>query len=112
MIALNCLRGAAVAICLAVSVTAGAQDRVPVTARVGYADLDLATVPGQAAFKQRIHRAASETCVSVAVGLYAAIDRSRCMREMERDGDTRLAMLVAAPKTQLASIGDTARPGK
>jgi len=109
---LYCIRGAAAAICLTVSVTAIAQEREPVTAQVGYADLNLATAAGQAAFKHRIHLAASQTCSSVADGLAAVRDRSRCMSEMERDGDARLATLTAQSTTQLASVAPAKIAGK
>jgi UrcA family protein len=108
MTGLYCIRAATAAVCLTVSVTAVAQNREPVTAQVGYADLNLATAAGQAAFKTRIHHVALQSCVSAAVGLDGYLDRSRCMREMQRDGDTRLAALITQSTTELAS-GASAR---
>ena len=104
MTGLYLMRSVAAAICLTVSVAAIAQDRDPVTAPVHYAGLNLATASGQAAFKLRIHRAASATCQSGVSGLAGDMDRTRCIAEMQRDGDTRLATLVAAPTTQLAAV--------
>lgn len=107
MARLHFVSAAAAAIGVLVSAAAGAQDREPVTARVLYADLNVATASGEAALRRRIRSAASQACESGAVGLEGAMDRSRCMREMERDGNTRLAALSVSRTVQVASAAGT-----
>ena len=96
MIGAYCLRGAAVVIALGVSASAFAEDRQSISTRVGYSDLNLATVSGQTAFKLRIDRAAAQTCESLAGGLQGSADRKQCIREMKLTANTRLATLIAA----------------
>jgi UrcA family protein len=90
----NALAAIAVA-CLAYAAPAAAQDRVPVTARVMIADLDLAHPAGQAALKARIHHAAIAACASDMPGLVEASDVARCRREMEQDGTAQIAARVS-----------------
>jgi hypothetical protein len=40
------------------------------------------------------------------------MDRARCMREMQRDGDTHLAALIAPSSPQLATVAPAKLPGK
>ncbi len=83
------------AACLAFAVPAVAQDRVPVTARVMIADLDLLQPAGQAALRTRIHRAAMAACATEMPGLAGASDAARCRREMEQDGTAQIAARVS-----------------
>lgn len=109
---LSIVCGAAAIICVVASTAASAQEREPVRAGVTYADLNLATAEGQAAFKSRVHRVALLACDSGEAGLGMATDRSRCMSEMEHDGEIGLAAITAARSTELASVTVTKRPAK
>jgi UrcA family protein len=106
----NILRAAVATLSIVIAVPAFAQDREPVQKRVAYADLDLSTPAGQAALRQRIHKAASLACQSSLDGIKAAQDRSQCMREMQKDGQLQLASLVSDRGLQLAAVAPSAKP--
>ena len=95
---------ASATLCLVGTCAASAQSGEPITAIVNYTDLNLSTVSGRTAFKGRVHRLASQTCVSAAEGFYNILDRSRCMRAMEMDGDTQLAAIAARVSVRFASL--------
>ncbi len=76
------------------STAAHAEVREPVTARVSYAGLDLASVAGRRILDARIEAAARRACVSKAWGFRGHIDAARCRNEMRRDAQVRVAALV------------------
>jgi UrcA family protein len=82
---------------------AQAQDRVSVSARVRYSDLNLASPAGRAVFEARIHRVATSLCTTHAQDLAATADAGRCRREVIASGRQQLAMLKDARDTQVAS---------
>lgn len=90
----NVALAATASACLFSAAPALAQTREPVSARVFYADLDLATVKGRATLAQRLHRVADSACASSLGGVAGAADRSRCRREMEESGTRQIAALV------------------
>jgi len=91
---INALAAIAAA-CLSYTSPAVAQERVPVTARVTIADLDLARATGRATLHARIHRAAMAACAIGAPGLAGISDAARCRSEMERDGSAQIAARTA-----------------
>ncbi|MDJ0275683.1 UrcA family protein [Sphingomonas sp. 2R-10] len=82
---------ATVAACL--SPVAHAEEREPVTVRVSYAGLDLATVEGRRTLDSRIDRAARGACRSRVPGFRGQSDERRCRTEMASDAQVRVAQL-------------------
>ncbi|WBO21195.1 UrcA family protein [Sphingomonas abietis] len=86
---------AAIAVaCLMAVPPALAQTREPVSARISYADLDLATAKGRATLARRLHRIAAGTCTSSLGDIAGAVDRSRCRQEMEDSGTRQITALI------------------
>ncbi len=71
-----------------------AEEREPVTVRVSYAGLNLASVEGRRMLDARIDRAALGACHSRANGLRRLNDERRCRTEMRSDAQVRLAQLT------------------
>ncbi|KQN40465.1 hypothetical protein ASG37_01270 [Sphingomonas sp. Leaf407] len=85
-----------------VSSAAHAELREPVSARVSYAGLDLATTEGRRLLDARVDAAARRACTSVVTGMRGYADIRRCRTEMKRDAQVRVAQL-ARPVT-VASV--------
>lgn len=107
---MNCLSKAV----LAASVVVGlagvstpvlAQPRDAVSARVAYADLDLASAAGQARFARRVHGAAESLCAVDTRDLAMISDSERCKAEVMASGREKLAALTAGHDVRVASRG-------
>ena len=79
-----------------------AQDRMPVTARVRYSDLNLGTAEGRAALRSRISGVASALCPDMAGTLEQKMDSQHCRGEVMKDGDQQVARLTTPSDHQLA----------
>ncbi|MFD1036451.1 UrcA family protein [Sphingomonas hankookensis] len=83
---------ASAAACL--SSVAHAEEREPVSVRVSYAGLNLASVEGRRILDARIDRAALHACQSRIMGLRRLNDERRCRNEMRSDAQVRMAQLT------------------
>lgn len=88
--------------CACVSSVALAQDRVPVTTHVRYADLNLSSTAGRAALKSRIRSAAEIACPEMGGSLSEKMDVMRCRNEMMKDGAVQAAALSNSGDQRLA----------
>ena len=96
---------AAILAVLALSpVSAIAQTRVPVTARIETADLDLSRPAGRASLNRRLATAARRACGHGNIHWQDLADAQRCYREMMADGTRKIAAIAGDPVVQVASI--------
>ncbi|UAK23611.1 UrcA family protein [Sphingomonas nostoxanthinifaciens] len=86
----------------AFAMPAFAQDRMPVTARVRVADIDLSSPTSRALLIARVHRVAAIACRAETPALREATDRDRCLREMEASSRIQLPALGRPPVQQIA----------
>jgi UrcA family protein len=100
----NAAAAAIFALCALSPVQAGAQTRVPVSARIAIADLNLAHPAGRASLERRLNAAARRACGTIAPGVHDRSDTQRCYREMMADGRQQLARRSDTKMVELASV--------
>jgi UrcA family protein len=68
----------------------------PLTARVSYADLNLANPAGQKTFHARIKRAVIAVCPELNSSIRSKLEANHCRREVSANTSRQMAVLVAA----------------
>ncbi len=101
----NALAAIAVA-CLSSVTPAFAQQRTPVTVRVSSAGLDMSKPESMARLRTRLRTSVRAACDTDSRDLMIIADSTRCVAEMQRDGDAQLAALSRAG-VRTASNTDT-----
>lgn len=99
----NVATAAVLAIWALSPVAAAAQTRVPVTARIETADLNLSDPAGRASLQRRLATAARHACGQDKARWHELADAQRCYREMMADGSRKIAAIVGDRTVQVAS---------
>jgi UrcA family protein len=76
----------------------------PLTARVSYADLNLANPAGQKVFRARIKRAVDQVCPEINSSILSVIDAAHCRRAVSQEASHQMTMLVAAADPRSGSM--------
>lgn len=100
----NAAAAAIFALCALSPVQAGAQTRVPVSARIAIADLNLAHSAGRASLERRLTAAARSACGTITASVHDRSDTQRCYRETMTDGRQQLARRSDGKLVELASV--------
>jgi UrcA family protein len=76
----------------------------PLTARVSYADLNLANPAGQKVLRGRIRRAVNQVCPELNSSILSVIDAAHCRHAVSQEASRQMTVLVAAADRRSGSM--------